>query len=128
MEINKKHDIPINEAFDSEDIEKNKSMAVLAYLGILVLIPLFSAKESPYVRFHANQGLVLCIAAILYSIACSIINAIILAISWKLYFITSILGFAGIAFLVLAVMGIVNAVNGRVKELPLLGKYRIVKY
>lgn len=128
MEINKKHDIPINEAFDSEDIEKNKSMAVLAYLGILVLIPLFNAKESPYARFHTNQGLVLCIAAILYSIACSIINAIILAISWKLYFITSILGFAGIAFLVLAVMGIVNAVNGRVKELPLLGKYRIVKY
>ena len=127
METNKKYDIPINEAFDAEDIEKNKSMAVLAYLGILVLIPLFSAKESPYARFHTNQGLVLCIAAILYSVACSIVNAIILAISWKLYFITSILGFAGIVFLVLAVMGIVNAVNGRVKELPLLGKYRIVK-
>lgn len=127
MEINKKYDIPINEAFDTEDIEKNKSMAVLAYLGILVLIPYFSAKESPYARFHTNQGLVLCIAAILYSVACSIVNAIILAISWKLYFITSILGFAGITFLVLAIMGIVNAVNGRVKELPLLGKYRIVK-
>lgn len=127
MEINKKYDIPINEAFDTEDIEKNKSMAVLAYLGILVLIPYFSAKESPYARFHTNQGLVLCIAAILYSVACSIVNAIILAISWKLYFITSILGFAGITFLVLAIMGIVNAVKGRVKELPLLGKYRIVK-
>lgn len=33
-----------------------KLLAVLAYLGILVLIPILVAKEDKFVRFHANQG------------------------------------------------------------------------
>ena len=127
METNDIHDINMNNGFDAADIERNKSMAVLAYLGILVLVPFFSAKDSPYARFHTNQGLVLCIAAVLYSIACSIINAVVLAISWKLYFITTILSLAGIFFGVLAVIGIVNAVKGKTDDLPLIGKYRIIK-
>ena len=38
--------------FDPSDVEKNKVMGVLAYLGILVLIPILAAKESPFARFH----------------------------------------------------------------------------
>jgi len=30
-------------------------------------------------------------------------------------------------FLVLAVLGIVNAANGRAKELPVIGKFKILK-
>ena len=45
--------------YAQDDIEKNKVMAVLAYFGILVLIPIFAAKDSKFARFHANQGLVL---------------------------------------------------------------------
>ena len=33
----------------------------------------------------------------------------------------------GFVFAVLAVIGIINAVNGRAKELPLIGKYRLLK-
>ena len=33
-----------------------KTLALEAYLGILVLAPLFGAKKSPFVRFHVNQG------------------------------------------------------------------------
>ena len=51
------------------DVESNKAMAVLSYLGILVLVPLLGAKNSPFARFHTNQGLILCIATILYSVA-----------------------------------------------------------
>ena len=47
---------------DPQDVQANKVMAILAYFGILVLIPLFAAKESPFARFHANQGLILLIA------------------------------------------------------------------
>lgn len=114
-------------AFDARDIEQNKAMGVLSYLGILVLIPLFAAKESKFARFHANQGLVLCIAAILYGVAYSILSAIVLAISWRLYFVVSLIGLVGVVFLVLAVIGIINALNGRAKELPLIGKYNILK-
>ena len=41
----------------------NKVMAILSYFGILVLIPIFAAKDDAFARYHANQGLVLLIAS-----------------------------------------------------------------
>ena len=38
--------------FNKTDIEQNKVMAILAYFGILVLIPIFAAKESKFARCH----------------------------------------------------------------------------
>ncbi len=114
--------------FDPQDIEKNKFMAILAYFGILVLIPIFAAKDSKFARFHANQGLTLCIAAILYSVAYSILSAIIVAISWRLYWLVSIVGLLGLIFLVWFVLGIINAAGGRAKELPFIGHFKLLKY
>ena len=110
-----------------QDAQENKAMAILAYLGILVLIPLFAAKDSPFARFHTNQGLVLAITEILYGVVYGILSAILMLISWKLVFLVSILGFLGLVFLVPMVMGILNAVNGRKQELPVIGKFRILK-
>ena len=110
--------------YDPQDIEKNKVMAILAYLGILVLVPLFGAKESRFARFHTNQGLILCIVGI----ALYIIVRILLAISWKLAAIVGVfLWIIEIAIFILAIIGIINAAKGRAKELPLIGKYRILK-
>ena len=100
---------------DQADINSNKVMAVLAYLGILVLIPLFAAKDSKFARFHTNQGLLLLLVAIL----CGVISRIPV-----IGFIGSILGFISGIF---AIIGIVYAVQGKAKELPLIGKYRILK-
>ncbi len=113
--------------FDSTDIEQNKAMGILAYFGPLCLIPIFAAKGSKFARFHANQGLLLLIACVAYSIVSSILNSIILAISWRLYFITSLISFISIVFVVLAVIGIINAANGKAKELPVIGKFKILK-
>ena len=113
--------------FDKADIEQNKAMGILAYLGPLVFIPMFAAKGSKFARFHANQGLTLFIACVAWSIVYSILNWIILAISWRLYFISSIIGLCSLVFLVLAVLGIVNAANGRAKELPVIGKFKFLK-
>jgi uncharacterized membrane protein len=113
--------------YDAQDIQNNKAMAILAYLGILVLIPLFAAKESPFARFHTNQGLILCIAEIVYYIAYSILSSILLAISWRLYFLVTIIGLVGLVFLVLLIIGIANAANGKAKELPIIGKYKVLK-
>ncbi|MBQ9989390.1 MAG: zinc-ribbon domain-containing protein [Lachnospiraceae bacterium] len=112
---------------DIRDAQDNKAMGILAYLGPLVLVPIFAAKESPFAQYHANQGLVLCLAAIAYSVAYSILSAIILAISWRLYFVISILGLVGILFTVLAVLGIVNVCKGEMKPLPLIGGIKILK-
>ena len=110
--------------YDPQDIEKNKVMAILAYLGILVLVPLFGAKESRFARFHTNQGLILCIVGI----ALYIIVRILLAISWKLAAIVGIfLWIIEIAIFILAIIGIINAAKGRAKELPLIGKFRVLK-
>ena len=113
--------------FDANDINSNKAMAILAYFGPLVLIPILAAKGSKFARYHSNQGLILLIASVLYGIAYSILSSIILAISWRLYFIVSIIGLVSIVITILAIIGIINAATGKAKELPLIGKFKILK-
>ena len=113
--------------FDKADIDQNKGMSILAYFGPLVLIPILAAKNSKFARYHSNQGLVLLLAAIAYGIVYGILSTIIYAISWRLGFIVSIIGLVSILFTVLAIIGIINAVNGRAKELPIIGKFKILK-
>ena len=100
--------------FDAQDIEKNKVMAVLAY--IIFLIPLLAAKDSPYAKFHTNQGLVLFLVAIISSVV-----AVIPVIGW---IVTSLMS---IVITILAIIGIINAIGGKAKELPVIGKFRILK-
>ena len=52
---------------DPREVEANKVLAAISYLGLLCLVPLFLKKSSPYVQFHAKQGLVLLIAEIIIS-------------------------------------------------------------
>ena len=113
--------------FDQNDINQNKIMAILAYFGILVVIPIFAAKESKFARFHANQGLVLFIASVAYWIMLEIIKSIIVSISTGLLLITTILGLTYLVFMVLGIMGIVNAATGKAKELPIIGKFSLLK-
>lgn len=107
--------------FDQNDIAQNKAMAILAYLGILVLIPLFAAKNSKFARYHANQGLVL----FLTELACSVISGILSRLI-PLLVIRLIFSLVNIALLVWVILGIVNAANGKAKELPIIGKLRIL--
>lgn len=113
--------------FDKADIEQNKIFAVLGYLSWLVLVPIFAAPKSKFARFHANQGLVLAITEVAYWIATAIISVVLSAISWRLGFISTILSIVNIVFVIFTVLGIVNAANGKAKELPLIGKFRILK-
>ena len=113
---------------EAKDAQDNKVMGILAYLGFLVLVPLFAAKESKFAKFHANQGLVLFIAEVAYSIAIGIIGVIVRAISWQLYLVLNpILGLLSLAFFVFIILGIMNAVKGEKKELPVIGKFKILK-
>lgn len=109
--------------YDKNDIEQNKVMAILAYLGWLVLIPLFAAKESKYARFHVNQGLILAIVETVVMIVLSILT-LIPVIRWIFYIVEAV---AGIVFLVMWIIGIMNAANGRAKELPVIGSFKLLK-
>lgn len=53
--------------------------------------------------------------------------AAVLLISWRLYFIVRIVGYMAWVFPVLALIGIMNVVNGQEKELPVIGKIRVVR-
>jgi uncharacterized membrane protein len=113
-------------AFDEEDIKQNKTMAGLAY--ILFFLPLIVCKDSKFGRYHANQGLILLILSVIGYIALSIVTTILATITWRLFGLISLLySVFGLFILVLAVYGLVNGLNGKVKELPVIGKYRIIK-
>jgi len=104
----------INGSVDQKDIDDNKVMGILAY--IIFLIPLLAAKESPFARFHTNQGFLI----FLLYIACSVIF-IIPILGW-------IVGLLGYLFaFVCMIIGIINAIGGKMKDLPLIGKFRIIK-
>lgn len=104
--------------YDQADINSNKLMAILAYIWILFLIPLFVAKNSKFARFHTNQGIVLFIVSILAGILSSIFSKIHLGfIGWIL----------DVIIFVFALIGIINAAQGKAKELPFIGKYKILK-
>lgn len=120
--------------FDKADIEQNKVMAILSYFGILVFIPMFAAKDSKFARYHANQGLALFIALFGWWIVDYILTMLLRSLLWRglgLWEIYSLCGMVlnlvYIVFTVLAVIGIINALNGKAKELPVIGKYKILK-
>lgn len=119
--------------FDPADIEKNKPMAILAYLGILVLIPIIAAPNSKFARFHSNQGLVLAICEVAWGIVYGIISTIIRICLGGIFLggiatiLNKIISLAGIVFIVLSVIGIINAANGRAKRLPVIDKYDLIK-
>ena len=114
-------------AEEAADASQNKLMGVLSY--ILFLIPLLAApKESKFARYHANQGLVLFIAATGWVVVASVLDGILLAISWRLTLILGgIIHLTWFAFLALSVIGILNAVNGRCRPLPVIGGIQILK-
>ena len=115
---------------DGADVEKNKILSLLSYISLLFLIPMFCAKDSKFARFHVNQGIVLFICELIVGL-----------VGWVLGLILGIIPFVGVVlgillavvtwvvelvFLALAILGIVNAVQGKAKELPLLGGIRVI--
>lgn len=99
---------------DPADVSANKVMAILAYFGILVLIPLFAAKESKFARFHANQGLILLIC-----------EAVIFFIG-RIPGVSALAWILNIAVGVFAIIGIINAAKGEAKPLPFIGNFKII--
>lgn len=102
-------------AYSSEDIEKNKTMAGLSYL--LFFLPLIACPDSRYAKFHANQALILLIAGV----AGNVVLAVIPVIGWMLMPILSL------AILALGIIGLINGFGGKAKQLPLIGRFTILK-
>ncbi|HPA25955.1 MAG TPA: hypothetical protein PLK76_04325 [bacterium] len=90
-----------------------KIMAALSYFWILFLLPLLLKKNNPFCQHHAKQGLVLFI----FSLVISVLGGIPI-LGWLI-----IMPLGWIAVVLLALMGIVNALQGKLWLMPFLGKY-----
>lgn len=101
---------------DQHDIDNNRVVAAIGYLFILCLLPLLGKKESKFAQFHGKQGLALTIAAVVLWVA-NFVLAFIPILGWLIMFV------AWVSLLVLAILGIVNALGGKYWEMPFLGKY-----
>ena len=56
--------VPQQQGTEDSVVKEGKIFAILAYIGILCLIPLLVKKENKFAFFHAKQGLVIFIAEI----------------------------------------------------------------
>lgn len=97
----------------SEDIESGKSTAIIAYItiiGLIIALVMNNDKKNPFAAYHIRQVVGLAVTGI----ALGIINVIPI-LGWMI----SILG--SIVILILWIIGLMNAINGKVKPLPILG-------
>ncbi len=102
--------------FDPKDVEENKVLAAISYLGILVLIPLLMKKDSRFVKEHSRQGLALFIAEI-------ILWLVDLIFAWipVLGFIVSILVWiAWVIIAIVSIVGLVYALQGKFWKIPMV--------
>ena len=93
-------------------------MVILAYLGILSLIPFFMKKDDPDVQWHAKNGLALFLAEIAWIVVQS---AIAFADVAFLGCVTGIVGcIVWIGFLAISIICIVKAVNRERFRIPVI--------
>lgn len=86
-----------------------KTTGIVAYITWIGLLIAFIAGDKEGAKFHLNQALVVWIAGLL----CGFIPLV---------------GWIGSLFcLVCAIIGLISAINGTEKEVPLLGKIKLLK-
>lgn len=85
---------------------------ILSYIGPLVIISLLVKKDDSFVKFHIKQGLVLFSIEIIISVLFSGI---------MLWTLLPLFNLVHLCLLVLAILGIINVVGNKEKELPIVG-------
>ncbi|MCA9354184.1 MAG: DUF4870 domain-containing protein [Candidatus Kaiserbacteria bacterium] len=106
------------------DVSEYRTFAILGYiLPFLFFLPLLDdkTKNVPYVRFHANQQLILLIAGVAVTFVHSMFLVMLSDIGLFVYQLL------GLALLALVIYGAYNAYQGQEKELPYIGHFRILK-
>lgn len=100
---------------EQSTIDEGKTMAIIAYvtlLGTLIAWFMNKDKNNEFAKFHIGQALRAWIAGIVISIAATIL-VMITGVG-----VLSYLSYAG---WVLAILGLINAVNGKMEKIPLVG-------
>lgn len=99
---------------DPQTIQEGKTMAVVSYItviGLLIAYLVNSGKRNTFTSFHIGQS----VRVVLLGLANYVLSFLLPA---SLGFIISLIS---IGVLVLAILGIVNAANGKAVPLPVIG-------
>ncbi len=86
------------------DIEKNKDVAAMSYLWIISIIVLYARRDSPFVQYHAKQGLWLFVLSI------------------PLWLIPGIGRYLEFFILAGMIIGFLNAAQGKMHDVPVVGQ------
>lgn len=100
---------------DATTIEEGKTMAIISYItliGTLIAYLMNSSKHNEFAKFHIGQAL----RAWLTGIVISILAGILVNITG-----IGMLSYLQYTGLVLAILGFINAMNGKVEKIPLVG-------
>ncbi len=102
----------ITDQFDPGEMEEQKVVSILVFfIEFLFFIPIVSYKDSAYAKTVANQTLTLFVAGIVSRIIGKILGYIPILggiVAWLI----------SIALLVLAITKIIDAANGKIRNLP----------
>ncbi|MBO9673142.1 MAG: DUF4870 domain-containing protein [Sphingobacteriaceae bacterium] len=96
----------------------NKTLSIISYITLIGwLVAYFTGKDKAdaLLKYHLRQSLGIAIVSIIFNILFTIIASIVPSLSF--------LGFVGYAFVILWIIGIINAANGALKPIPLIGKW-----
>lgn len=102
---------------DPKEIEAGKTFAILSYVLSFVWLPFFIVplvqRENTFALYHAKQVMLLWLAGVAMSVVCGVLFCLAPVIA----------PIVGLGLLALAIMGLLNAIKGEMKPLPLIGKF-----
>ena len=102
-------------------MSKTDDSKLFAFLGILLtligfIIVLATKKDDKYAMYYGKQGLILFIVGVIAGI-------VMLIVSWIPVFGLIIYWLLWLCLVLIWVVGMIYALSGEEKELPLIGKY-----
>ena len=104
METSPHSPVPTLTPEQQADIEKNKDVAAMSYLWILSIVVLYARKDSPFVQYHARQGMWLFLVSIPL---------------WMVPVFGQYLEFFILAGMII---GFLNAAQGKHHDIPVIGQ------
>ena len=93
----------------------SKVTSILSYFGVLWLVAYFAGTKDDKSLYHLKQGFGLFVIEIIFLILIEILSLI----SGEA---ANVISYVGIVFLVLTIIGIINALKSGQKPLPIIGK------
>lgn len=108
---------PQNPQNPLDDVTRGKTIAILSYctlIGWIIAIIMHQSEKTKYGAYHIRQALGLFI----FAVGAFVVISMFVWFMWFLLFLYPVVQLTLLAFVII---GIVNAVNGKMKPLPLIG-------